>query len=283
MKKSNFTLEANPKEWLAERLSNKNEQVRRTALEEVEKLGPGGIEIVLGVVRDEAAKLRKQRTCKNWGVGIYLSIIGVLFSVWIVRGIVTHEWSDFPGEFFQSFTYFGIFGAYAVSTSLKEGTTWLAKFQDPRLVGPLVDTLETGDKDLKKVAEIALVGLLPTLTPETALSITSGQRAVLRKHLTEKNKKLATAILLSLRTLSDTAAIPAVEALIERSQKGPKPDQELFETAFETFKYLESQKELEKDRETLLRPADSAPETLLRPSISASETDPAALLRPVNF
>jgi hypothetical protein len=282
MERPKPTLETRPKEWLSTQLASQSEIVRRHALEEVEKMGPAGVDLVLSMVRDEAKKRQNKRRCFLWGLGIYLSVIGAVVLIWVGKGLSTGRWDDFPDGLFNVFTYAGGFGAYsAASISLKSGAEWLAKFKDPRLVGPFLENLTSGDKDLAAIAQTSLIGLLPGLTREQAAELSPEHRSALRSYLPKAKRELIGAILTVFPKLSDVAAIPSVEGLIQKLERNGAGDSELLSQARSTLAHLEAARELEREKETLLRPADAASETLLRADTASAKTDPELLVRPV--
>jgi hypothetical protein len=270
---------------LAKDLESRDKAKREQVQQEMERLGPAAIGDVLSLVQKEADKRRRRQRFIQWGLIIYGGVIALIVAIWAVRGAATGDWDGFPRDILKSFgSLGGLFIAYAaVSASQKAGTEFLAKYNDPRAIGPLLDALEFPDKKLQGVVLSALVRLLPTLEPQHSETLTAEQRGILRARLKTGPADFTEAALKALSVLGDTAAIPDVEASIQRLERQKSADPGLLTAARTTLSRLEEIRERLREKETLLRPADAVEgDRLLRPAESAGEVDPAVLLRPAN-
>ena len=273
---------ADLKKWLVENLSSRDKARRARAEEVLESLGPEAFDVVLDILRTEAQKRRKRRRGAAWVFGIYIGVLLIAISAWTAHGLITHHWGHFHFQFFQFFQFSGIIaGAYAVSATQKSGTKFLARYHDPRHIGEFLDTLATmNDKETREIATSALAAALPEMTPELAARLTPEQRVTLRGLLKTNDRALIMAVLAALPVVADTQAIAVLESVLQRTDGKHKLDDEVLTTARQTLSDLEALQELARQKETLLRPAESGEqEHLLRAAASINDTDPATLLR----
>jgi hypothetical protein len=161
----------------------------------------------------------------------------------------------------------------------------LKRWGDVRAIGPLAQALSIRRID-QAVVTSALTTLLPKLKPSDAPLLDRGQRAALYTALKldpDKHAEFLVALLGGLAQLGGSAALPHVERLIDHLAATQRADTVL-EAALVCKPALEEAVRLEREKQTLLRPAaETEPaETLLRPAASVRQTDEAILLRPHN-
>jgi hypothetical protein len=265
-------------------LDSRNKQKREQAKIQLERLGADSIEDVLTLVRSEAEKRSKRKRNLKICLTMYLTFVAVCIVIWLGNGIVTGNWGHFPKQVFNSFSSFGALSAMLAATQAqKAGTEWLAQFNDPRAIGPLLDALILKDSKLQEVARGALKRLLPQANRDHASLLTADQRGILRLQLRSKDRDFRLAVLKSLPLLEDLDALPAVESFVHDIEKQSQPDETVLSTARETLSDLKDLRQLARERETLLRPSEAAEDShLLRPVTSTSEADPEKLLRAVD-
>jgi hypothetical protein len=265
-------------------LDSRNKKKRERAKVELERLGADSIEEVLTLVRSEAEKRRKRKRNLKVCLTMYLTFVGVCIVVWLGNGVVTGSWSHFPKQLFNSFSSFGALSAMMAATQTqKAGTEWLAQFNDPRAIGPLLDALVLKDTKLQEVARAALKRLLPQANRDHASLLTVEHRGILRSQLRSKDREFRLAVLKSLPLLEDLDALPVVESLVHDLEKQGQPDETVLSAARETLSDLKDLQQLARERETLLRPSEAADGShLLRPVTSKPEAEPEKLLRAVD-
>ena len=182
----------------------------------------------------------------------------------------------------------------------RQAATLLARTQDPRAVNVLAHALISNDPATRAVASKALLRILPTLkasdsryiTPEGLRTLTSLLRA---NRFAQYD--LVLAILEALKQVGTPACIPAVERLLSVPYSvrlivaladrwhyaAPRRKvEQVQEAARECLEILRLREKEERDRATLLRPAERPPdETLLRPVEARRPMDDLTLVRPV--
>ncbi len=143
----------------------------------------------------------------------------------------------------------------------------LAQRDDIRVVGPLADALRSWDGEAQKIAEAALIRLLPRLRAEHDILLSPDQRKSLHRSLRGKNEALALAILKALKHIGDAESLVCVTRMVyERSRSGI--DSRLQEAAIESLPALRERVEEQKAVATLLRASEPTrlPDEHLRPS-----------------
>lgn len=176
----------------------------------------------------------------------------------------------------------------------------LARLDDIRTVGPLIDTLKMDYRDIHRVSTNALIKLLPRLQANDADLLTAEQRAVLCRKLSRipiraarderdlsqdaytRAISLRIAILQAFAQVGDSGALPIVEwlAQIEAMTEDERRIQEAAQACLPTLRLRVEQ---EQNDQTLLRAADVSgadAKTLLRTFEGSQETVPEQLLRP---
>lgn len=89
----------------------------------------------------------------------------------------------------------------------------LAARDDIRAVGPLAEALRSWDGEIQKIAENALIRLLPRLRSENEILLNTEQRKCLYRALRGKNVELSLSILSALKYMGDREALPHVHRL----------------------------------------------------------------------
>jgi len=99
---------------------------------------------------------------------------------------------------------------------LKQAAPMLARLEDVRLVGLLVEILEFGGTEVGQAAQKTLTVLLPRLQAGDADLLSEAQRAILYRRLAardEESENFRLAILQALERVGDGKALPVVERL----------------------------------------------------------------------
>lgn len=266
-----------------DKLSSKKVEEREAAQASLREVGAAA---VIEHLRAEAEKRKSRQRWTRIGFYIYLGIIVTFLIVYLSEGIMTGKWSHFPTGLFTQFGVFGSFGAAAVSASAKNGTKWLAEKygDDVRIVGPLAEALEMGDKNLKATAEEALIQQLPRLQASDAHLLDDDQRAILRRAVKGENRILVLAILKAWEQVGDSKAIPEVEQLVAGGYKVGN-NAEIQAAAKDCLSHLRILAEQERASQLLVRAAESptdASHILLRPAHDVGDNSPDRLVRPID-
>lgn len=157
-----------------------------------------------------------------------------------------------------------------------EAIRTLAQFNDLRAIGPLVEALEWSDSKTRRVAEHALINLLPHLQSGDDDCLNARQRAILCRALRGKKAPFIIAILKAFEQVGDAKAIPIVERLAEGYVTSSE-EKLIRRTAQECLPYLRQRAEQEMALRTMLRPS-SVPvvplDSLLPPPQSHLEDGP---------
>jgi len=180
-------------------------------------------------------------------------------------------------------------GGAAVDTaarSRQQTATALARARDPRAVSVLAIAARDGDQETRTVAVRGLKSILPGLQASDAEHVTlEGMDALISLLLRSTDVDLAIAVLKGLEQIGDARALPAVERAAHGCWWLDRGERErVQEAARACLPYLQARAERERQRNTLLRPAqspDSPAEILLRPAGGAPTTPEEQLLRPV--
>ena len=225
----------------------------------------------------------KRRRCKRITRVSIGAVVGAVTLGILVTIIQTHH---FPTDFFTSFSSFsGMVGAsVAVSKKHKNVARQLAKFKDPRAVGPMAELLDIQDRDVRTVIIEALTGLLPDLKASDAALLDTEQRAHLYHALNGKDIALSLAILKALEQVGDSKALPIVEKLAAGEGKAAK-EPRLQDAAQQALPALRQRISLQQASSQLLRASDAIstpPEQLLRAATGHAEQHAEMLLRASN-
>lgn len=207
-------------------------------------------------------------------LAVYLSVAGAQGGWWI--------WSLF----------FGVGAAADIRAgSRRQAATELAKTRDPRAAGVLAVAWRDGDKEVRRVASEALKEILPRLRASDADHFSADAMNAVLSLLLSEDPALLLAVLKGLQQIGDERAVPSVQGMratweealpFIQDPQGRETYQRLVEAADSCLAAIGTRAERERQRQTLLRPAqnpDSPAETLLRPAGSTA-SDPAQLLRP---
>lgn len=260
-------------------LTSKKEPERVEAEAKIAGLGPEALDALLALVQQEAAKRKTKRRRILIGLTIYfVFVIGMTVLISVAKGHLD------TGLFGSIGSMSGLIAAaFAVSQAQKNATRKLAEFEDIRIVGPLAEALEFGDKNMRAIiTEEALIKLLPRLQASDAHLLNEDQRACLNRALKGKNTQLVLAILKAYEQVGDEKALPCVEKLAEGEGRSGK-DERVQAEAIECLPHLKARIEQQRASQTLLRASDAIatpPEVLLRPAeATVSDTPPEQLLR----
>lgn len=177
----------------------------------------------------------------------------------------------------------------------------LARREDVRAIGPLIDALGLDDAGVHEIAADGLIRLLPRLKASDADLLSDAQKSVLIRILNEpigtfvagsvgyvfrlatnRDFELRLAILKAFEQVGDKRMIGVVERLanIKPKNAGQKRIKEAAEACLPA---LQSRIEQKTYSQTLLRAAevtDAAPATLLRAATGTASESPEQLLRP---
>lgn len=178
----------------------------------------------------------------------------------------------------------------------------LARTRDPRAVDVLARAHSSGDPATQTVAAEALKEMLPSLKASDARHISpEGLQALCKLLNMQKvhDPELILAVLEALKQVGTPQCIPAVQRVITTPystrlvirvteslgfyQLGATV-RRIQDAALECLAVLQERERLERDRTTLLRPAERPDdsETLLRPASGAPSGDEWALVRPAD-
>lgn len=166
-----------------------------------------------------------------------------------------------------------VFGACVVyplrsAAERRTAASELASYEDVRVVGPLTELLSSSDMAVRKSARIALISLLPRLTPSDAHWLNDEQRDTLCRVLEDAQgqPELAEAILLAFEQVGDSSALAVVQRIAEMPARDAR-HKRLQAVARQCLPHLRSRIQYEGARQTLLR------------AHNANSTDSAILLR----
>jgi hypothetical protein len=167
-----------------------------------------------------------------------------------------------------------------------EAARMLARFDDVRAMGALIEALDWPEEQVRVAARLALLRLLPRLRASDATLLRPGQRASLYRYLKMRNAHrdvdFLLAILKALEQVGDASALPPVQRLAEGA--GHTYNQRrVRRAARECLPYLEARAEQQRASQTLLRASSAVattPQMLLRPATGGNNAEPQQLLRP---
>jgi hypothetical protein len=267
-------------------ISDKNAERRAWAEEHIRKHGSSLTASLVATIENEGLKRRRRRKVLNWSVGIYGGFVLGFILWYLVRGLWTGHWGNFPFGMFRIFNFASLAGIFVASSGAqKSAARALALLDDPKTVGALAEALEYSDLDVETVARNALIRNLPLLKASNAEFLSDDQRKCLHRVFlkADQDLKLGMAILAALDQVGDDRDVSAVKKLTE-AEAATSNEKKLQEKAKEILPGLEERAEMSRVANTLLR-ASSTPAsevTLLRPAQDTGETCEAQLLRPAN-
>jgi hypothetical protein len=161
----------------------------------------------------------------------------------------------------------------------------LAGFEDVRVIGTLAEALEWPDAEMRHVAALALIQLLPKMRASDAGLLTASQRGCLYRLLkpenAEETEELLLAILTALEQVGDEKAVPYVQSLANHFP-ATVAQKRVTDAAIQCLPYLEERVQQNRFSQTLLRSSQAeevGADVLLRPAQGGVDTDPQVLLR----
>ena len=162
----------------------------------------------------------------------------------------------------------------------KKAAQLLSEFDDPRLIGPLAECLDTTDAYTSRVAAAGLKRMLPRVRASDARVIAPESMGALYRALAARDPDLCVAILRSLEQIGDEKAFPVVEKLADIQPRNGA-DRRVKKAAEDCLPALLDRARKGSVGSTLLRAAEAPEpaESLLRPVAQSGEADPMELLR----
>ncbi len=257
---------------IMKQLGSKTESERVAAEESIKKFGKEHIEEFLAALAQEQRKHKRSSQ-------IFSCILLGLFSVTVISGLITHNWDSIM----TTSGMLGLFGmSVGVTSAQKRITKELAQFQDIRTVGAFAEALEFGDPEIKRMAELKLIELLPRLQAADNSLLSGDQRQALYRAIVGSNADLTLTILKALEQVGDTTAVPHVKRIVGQ-HISKSANLKIRDAAQECLQKLEERAELELASHQLLRASSASAvpaDTLLRPVIINTQTSSDELLRP---
>jgi hypothetical protein len=196
------------------------------------------------------------------------------------------------GGVWMLWLFFGLGAAVDVRAGMRyQAVSELAKTRDPRAAGALAVAWRDGDREVRQAAARALKEILPRLHASDAAHFSTDTMNAMVSLLLSEDPELLLAVLQGLEQVGDEHAIAAIQSMQAsweeaqpyiRDPQGRQTYQRLVEAAQSCLTAIGTRAQKERQRQTLLRPAqnpDSPAETLLRPAGSTA-SDPTQLLRP---
>lgn len=251
-------------------LRSRKAEVREAAERQLAAKGPEAVNALLAMFEKEAVTRAKRRKI---GFGI-VAAYGVLFIVILVldHGNNIGSLGGMTGA---------IIALFAATQVQKDAARALARYDDKRGVGRLVEALEYQDKHVQTEVEAALIRLLPTLNATDHTLLTLDQRRVLYKAIVKRKKApLALAVLDAYEQVGDTDSLEVVERMAAGHARGV--DAEVEKRAAEVLPAMRVRAEAVRAAQTLLRPAEMGDSgMLLRPVETGPASPVETLVRPV--
>jgi hypothetical protein len=268
-----------------ELLKSKEAWKRDVAQTWLEKHKDTAGDAIVEQLRAEGRKRKKKQRILLWAVGLYCAALIGILGIWLLKGLTTGKWSEFPWQLFQAFTWIGILGSAGLASQFqKNATQVIAKLNDKRYIPDLVDALSYKDDEVTGAVLGALKSLLPTLTASDAELLSTDHRKALYGYLTPpvKDAALTRAILKALEQVGDERDLAPIRKLAERTPVNSR-ESETVQAAIECLPFVEQRAKSNRAASTLLRASASTPDSnLLRPSGENRESDTDILLRPTD-
>jgi hypothetical protein len=265
---------------LLRRLTSRYVGERVAAQQELERMGPEAIEILLEFLRAEATRRERKRRIFRVALTGGLGLAGSLAFILLLNG--RPELLGILGAFG------GLGGLSALlvpSQQQMEAVNVLARMDDPRALGPLIEGLAFPDMRVQTACTRALMNITPNLQPEDGAQLTPTHFATLHRILKTRDRNRESDFLVTLldllTRLEDVSALPEVAKLAEADARTTE-EQQVQGAANQSRIILKECAERLKTTQTLLRASTmpaASPETLLRPAQSATASDPQQLLR----
>lgn len=272
---------------------------RQEAERAFERLEPEEVEALLAIVRKESDRTHRRRRayrilttiCLTFGIPLLLFAI-----VMMITSLATGDASraGLYGSLIGTLGGTlggGVLGGFSfllVPTPLLQlATRSLAKLNDVRVVGPLLDLISSRiiDFQTRYATATALMNLLPKLQMGDRNILMDRQLDALyhslRRSHPEKETELVITYLDAIGKVGGSHALPHLERLIQTPGDSENIHR-IQQKARETLTALEARIKQERQGMSLLRPAespDNPAETLLRPAQGAAPANPQVLLR----
>ena len=223
-------------------------------------------------LHQKQAKTNKYKTVKWIGIGtISILILAVVFHL---KGLL------------NIFTYVGIFASWTAATKMSKGyrqaVTRVANFDDPRLIGPMIEAYNNAEIDLRNQLQPILTDLIHKHPSTERQFLSIDQRRAIDGILTTQkrweNVRFFDALVDLLKQNSDANNLWVCEKFV-KDNKTYNEVKRLKEALPEIKLAVESTT----SRDTLLRAAHmpEQPETLLRPASAVLDTHGETLLKAV--
>ena len=189
------------------------------------------------------------------------------------------SWSHIYGWYWIFNLCGGAWVVDSASNARKDAARALEKAGDPRAVGVLAVALRDGDAPMRRLAETALLKLLPNVQASHAGFLDNDQVSALLAIGEQEDAALKVALLRALEQIGDSRAIPIVEQLLTDNWKMVRNQ------AAQCLPFLRERERRARESATLLRASDRnaavSSAHLLRPAIdSRQDTKSDELLRP---
>ncbi len=225
---------------------------------------------------------RKRRT---WLVPT-LTISGLILMTVIcgVMGLIDNGWFFVIGIF--TFPLITCVTLIAINRKERRDIEALAKYDDIRAVGGLLDGVNFGNRRLKRSVHRSLEQLLPKLAETDADLLSTGQREALNMLIYDKSPELAMAALQAIQRVGDGTALPYLTAMAVgkgipatlQNRSG-----EVQEYARQAAERIQARIDFQNRANVLLRASqrpDTPSDQLVRPAYNTSQVEVGELLRP---
>lgn len=162
----------------------------------------------------------------------------------------------------------------------------LAKYEDIRAVGGLLEGVSYGNRQIKRSVHRSLEQLLPRLTETDAGLLSTGQREALNMLLYNNSPELAMAALLAIQRVGDGTALPYLTAMAAgKGIPGALQNRsgEVQEYAQQAAQRIQARIDFQNRANVLLRASqrpDTPSDQLVRPAYNTSQVEAEELLRP---
>jgi len=159
--------------------------------------------------RESESLAKRRRVMQGLLLGFLALFIGAVITSWIVH-------KQFPEEMLSILTCtFSVGAAVAATGTHRRALKRAIRESDPRLTGYLLEATSLPDSDMPKLAREWLKSTLPLI--DSPVQLTPKQRDYLYKSLFGRADKAYLSVTLeAIRRIGDRAAIPYLEALVDR-------------------------------------------------------------------
>jgi HEAT repeat protein len=166
----------------------------------------------------------------------------------------------------------------AAARMRRDAVAFLGQIDDPRMVGALAVCLGDADEDIRRSATVALVRLLPRVTPADRRSLSPEEMGALIAALRTDRPELVIPLLQAFGVIGDERTIPAVMHVAHTGRSAAAR-----RTARECLHNIRAHVAEMHEADTLLRASSATPaarpDELLRPAQGAPVSHPDELLR----